>query len=248
MSPCHPVSSVHQQDADSTKVKPVARVARELQYTRTYAQVYPSTNWNQLTSTWCWQDQHQTSSPCRARTPMHTYICIIMYISPRTEICLHQWNADNTKVKPVPRVARELNHKCRKHIHQQLHRENTATWLIHMCAMTCLYVRHTHSITSVAKILTRSSVVSIQRHDSFICVTWLIHMCVTWLIYMRDMTHLYVWHDSFICVPWRVLMWDARTQSQVSQTYFRAVPKILQRIWSWHLAMGWLRSVGSIKL
>jgi len=29
-------------------------------------------------------------------------------------------------------------------------------------------------------------------HDSFICVTWLIHMC--------DMTHSYVWHDSFICV------------------------------------------------
>jgi len=27
-------------------------------------------------------------------------------------------------------------------------------------------------------------------HDSFICVTWLIHMC--------DMTHSYVWHDSFI--------------------------------------------------
>jgi len=29
-------------------------------------------------------------------------------------------------------------------------------------------------------------------HDSFICVTWRIHMC--------DMTHSYVWHDSFICV------------------------------------------------
>jgi len=29
-------------------------------------------------------------------------------------------------------------------------------------------------------------------HDSFICVTWLIHMC--------DVTHLYVWHDSFVCV------------------------------------------------
>jgi len=29
-------------------------------------------------------------------------------------------------------------------------------------------------------------------HDSFICVTWLIHMC--------DMTHSYVWHDSFIGV------------------------------------------------
>jgi len=30
-----------------------------------------------------------------------------------------------------------------------------------------------------------------HSYDSFICVTWLIHMC--------DMTHSYVWHDSFIC-------------------------------------------------
>jgi len=33
-------------------------------------------------------------------------------------------------------------------------------------------------------------------HDSFICVTWLIHMC--------DMTHSHVWHDSFIRVTWRI--------------------------------------------
>jgi len=36
---------------------------------------------------------------------------------------------------------------------------------------------------------------SYVRHDSFICVTWLIYMC--------DMTHLYVRHDSFICVTRR---------------------------------------------
>jgi len=33
-------------------------------------------------------------------------------------------------------------------------------------------------------------------HDSFTCVTSLIHMC--------DMTHSYVWHDSFICVTWLI--------------------------------------------
>ena len=33
-------------------------------------------------------------------------------------------------------------------------------------------------------------------HDSFICVTWLIHLC--------DMTHSYVWHGSFICVAWLI--------------------------------------------
>ena len=56
-------------------------------------------------------------------------------------------------------------------------------------------------------------------HDSFICVTRLIHthrrclclqvwrdsfICVTCLIRMCDMTHLYVWHDSFICVTWLI--------------------------------------------
>jgi len=49
-------------------------------------------------------------------------------------------------------------------------------------------------------------------NDSFICVTWLIHMC--------DMTHSYVWHDSsngcswlyengsFTCVTWLIHMCD----------------------------------------
>ena len=36
-------------------------------------------------------------------------------------------------------------------------------------------------------------------NDSFICVSWLIHMC--------DMTHSYVWHDSFICVSWLIHVW-----------------------------------------
>ena len=49
-------------------------------------------------------------------------------------------------------------------------------------------------------------------HDSFLCVTWLIHICDTsFYSYVKydsftrmtclcDMTHWYVWHDSFICV------------------------------------------------
>jgi len=37
-------------------------------------------------------------------------------------------------------------------------------------------------------------------HDSFICVTRLIHTC--------DMTHSYVGQDSFICVLWRIRMCD----------------------------------------
>jgi len=41
---------------------------------------------------------------------------------------------------------------------------------------------------------------SYEWHDSFIWVTWLVHMC--------DMTRSYVWHDSFICVIWLVHMCD----------------------------------------
>jgi len=33
-------------------------------------------------------------------------------------------------------------------------------------------------------------------HDSFTCVTWLIHMC--------DMTHPYVRHDSFFLTDWQI--------------------------------------------
>jgi len=38
-------------------------------------------------------------------------------------------------------------------------------------------------------------------HDSFIRVTWLMHMC--------DLTHSYVWHESFICMT-RPNDWDLR--------------------------------------
>jgi len=42
-------------------------------------------------------------------------------------------------------------------------------------------------------------------HDTFMCLTWLIHMC--------NMTHSYVWHDTFICVTWLIHMCDM-THSQ----------------------------------
>ena len=59
-------------------------------------------------------------------------------------------------------------------------------------------------------------------HDSFISVTWLIHMCdmphsyawfdlfvcVTLLIRMCDMTHSYVQHNAFIRATWRIHMCD----------------------------------------
>jgi len=81
-------------------------------------------------------------------------------------------------------------------------------------------------------------------HDSFICVTWLIHMCdmthsyvwhdsficVTWSIHMCDMTHSYVWHDPFICVTWSIHMCDM-THSYVWHGSFICVT-VMSHIWT----------------
>jgi len=91
-------------------------------------------------------------------------------------------------------------------------------WLIQICDMTHLDV----------------------WHDSFICVTWLLHMCdmthslldmsvsphMIWLIQMCDMTHSDVWHDSFICVTWLIQMCDM-TPSDVWHDSFRCVTWLL---------------------
>jgi len=64
--------------------------------------------------------------------------------------------------------------------------------------------------------------VALLRHDSFMSVTWLIHVCdmthscewrdllvcVTCLIYVCDMTHSCMWHDSFMCVTWLIHVCD----------------------------------------
>ena len=52
---------------------------------------------------------------------------------------------------------------------------------------------------------------SYERHDSFICVTWLIHMC--------DMTHSYQRHDSFICVTWFIHIRDMTHSSHMRYTF-----------------------------
>jgi len=63
-------------------------------------------------------------------------------------------------------------------------------------------------------------------YDSFICMTWFIHVCnmtrlyvwhasficVTWLVHMCNMTHSYVRHDSFTCVTWLLHVRDMTPQ------------------------------------
>jgi len=81
-------------------------------------------------------------------------------------------------------------------------------------------------------------------HDSFIYVTWLIHVCdmthshvwhdsficVTWRIHVGGVTHSYVWHDSFICVTWRILMSDM-THSYVWPDSFHVCDMTHSYIW-----------------
>jgi len=77
-------------------------------------------------------------------------------------------------------------------IHWRLH----VTWFIHKCdiyVMSCLWI---HS----AKGCTNS-----WRYCWQLVMQW---WCMCDMIHLSDMTHSYVWHDSFICVTWRIHMCD----------------------------------------
>ena len=109
----------------------------------------------------------------------------------------------------------DMTHSCVRHDSFIIETWLNETWLIHVCDMTraslllaihCSLSNHvsfmSHSclisftVRCASAIMTHSYV----RHDSFICVTWLIHMC--------DMTHSYVRHDSFILATWLIDMCD----------------------------------------
>jgi len=99
---------------------------------------------------------------------------------------------------------------------------------MHMCDMNSGYI-YCDSFTRAIGIFCHT------RHDSFICVTWLIHMCdmtpryvcrdslsicVPWLIHMCAMTHSYMRHDSFICVTWPWGMCAMTHSSKTCINYF----------------------------
>jgi len=87
------------------------------------------------------------------------------------------------------------------------------TWLICVwqdlcvCDMTRLFATADHVCATAHEV----SVNSYVRLDSFICVTWLIHMC--------DVTHSYVRRDLFICETWFIHMRDV-THSYVRWLYY----------------------------
>jgi len=148
------------------------------------------------------------------------------------------------------------------------------TWLVHMCDMTHLHEQpvgesvgavwwHDSCGTCHTRCLVCDMTHSHVWHDSFMCVTWLIHMCdmthlhdtftcVTWLIHVCDMTHSHVWHvthddlyvtwliqshgwhDSFMCVTWLIHMCD------MTHLHEQAVGEAVRAAW-WHDSYGtWL--------
>ena len=95
------------------------------------------------------------------------------------------------------------------------------TWLIHMRQEAI-----THYMTlSVVTWLVHT------WHDSFMCVTWLIHMCdvahthVTWL--------MYTWHDSRICDMTHTYVIFGPCVRDMAHSY---VPWLMHR---WHGAFIW---------
>ena len=64
------------------------------------------------------------------------------------------------------------------------------TWLIHVSDMT-----HSEWVTWLLHM-------SAMTHSEW--VTWLIH--ISMVKTLRDTTHLHSWHDSFVCVTWHIHM------------------------------------------
>jgi len=107
------------------------------------------------------------------------------------------------------------------------------TWLIHTASLSLSRCVGTYMCD-----MTHSCV----WHDSFIYMTWLIHMCdvtnshvwsdafirVIWLIHVWHTNTSYAWHDPFIRVIWLIHMCDT-TNSYVWHASFMCV------IWLIHM-------------
>ena len=148
---------------------------------------------------------------------------------------------------------RHITHMNEHHLTHMNKSRHTFKWagLIHMCDA----MRHvTHMNASRMRYTCESPY---EWHDSFICVTWLVHMCAV--------TDSYVWHDSLICVTWcihtrRRAIWYEYINLIVSfaeyRLFYRSLlqkrPIILRSLLVTATVvrhdMGWLRLVGSLKL
>jgi len=122
----------------------------------------------------------------------------------------------------------DLSHVWRSHA-------THANKLCHICSISELLADiESRELAALVYQGDLSQQVTYLLHDSFICVTWLIHMCyvarsyewhdsfvcVTWLIHMCNMTYLYLLHDSFVCVTWLIHIYGmARVCTLVALVY-----------------------------
>ena len=112
----------------------------------------------------------------------HTWMSPVTHMN---ESChTHEWVTSHIWMsRPVVYVTHHINCMyCVTYITDIFH--ICTAWLMNMCDMTHSY----------------------EWHDSFICVTWLIHVWhnsvihVTWIIHTCDVIHSYEWHNSFTVV------------------------------------------------
>jgi len=69
------------------------------------------------------------------------------------------------------------------------------------------------------------------------------HYLVPWLIRMCDMTHLYMCHDSFICITWLIhtcaltqsSVWSRRSQCRHSNKSCHTCKRVTSHIWMSHV-------------
>ena len=76
---------------------------------------------------------------------------------------------------------------------------NSASVVLHCVAVYCSVLQKIDWRTSMIHWIIRRKTRSYMWHDSFVKVTWLIHIC--------DMTHPYMWYNSFIYVTRLVYQW-----------------------------------------
>ena len=156
---------------------------------------------------------------CHVCVMTHSYVSHISYSTHMNESWhTHEW---------------VMTHSYVLHISYSTHMNES--WHTHEWVMTHSYVSHVSHISSTCAPIRMCGIAhsrvchdSFVRHDSFMCVPWLVHMramtrscvrhgsfiCVPWLVlvcamarlYVCVMTHSCVCHDSFICVPWLVHM------------------------------------------
>jgi len=106
----------------------------------------------------------------------------------------------------------------------------TAVWYSHVLTFICsrlivfIYCIHILSFDKAHATSCFEVTHSYVWHDSFICVTWLVHnvwhdsfIGETRLIHMWDMTHSHARHDSCICETWLVHMWNTTHYQLIRQ-------------------------------